>query len=66
MNANVDTLEGNNYPINSREQKKVVDMLEALDANIRNTQLIKEVRFKVEIEYFPKDMNILKEKEVAR
>ena len=44
---NIDTLNGYNFPINSKEQKKVVDILESLDMNIRTSQLIKRMTFSI-------------------
>lgn len=50
---NIDTCEGEEFPVNSKLQGESFQKFSPLMNTIRTHQLIKSVKYKIEIEYFP-------------
>lgn len=51
---NIDYYSSDLYPLNTKAQAEVLQLLNALECHVRMTQLIKEVNIKVEVKYLPK------------
>jgi len=59
---NIDVATGHNYPINAKEQGKTFEKFSPLMNHMRFNQLIKEVRYTIEIEYYPEQENDIERK----
>lgn len=50
---NIDTCEGEEFPVNSKLQGESFQKFSPLMNKMRTHQLIKSIKYKIEIEYFP-------------